>query len=351
MDRSAPSALYSVRSLFVLLLFLLGAWGSAQDALEPLSLAGAQTRAVQGSADVVNAARDLDAAQRGLARVEADPTSLRVPLLDARHAVAAAVDSLRNAEHAARSAAADAFEALLEAEFDVRVAEASLAIADIEAQAVRIRREAGAATVSDVARAEDAFRSAERQLRDSRDGRGLARDRLALRIDVEGELPPLVAEQPGDDAPTLEASLARLDEHAALASARRAVVRAEANLAATDVAFTTPQAQIEAARDALASARDRAEDLARTLELSVRQAFNAVTAAQGREASAEETLMTARDDLFVATTRFESGSIAEIDVLRAELTVLQAEASMSRATHALAASLRALEGAVLGAGQ
>ncbi len=316
----------------------------------PLTIDDVTLAAIEASADVRTAKLDLDAAERDRIRVEADPTSLRVALLDAAHAAESAADSLRNTEASVRSEAAAGLETLLEAEQSVRIAEIALGIAETEAQAVRIRQDAGAATDSDVARAEDAVRSAERDLRDAREARTLARDRLVAIMGWEGELPELADEERDLMVPGIEASLDRVNEHAALRNARRAVARAEANFDATNIAFTVPQAQIEAARDALQSARLRADDLAETVRLSIRQAHNAVLAAEGRLASAQEALATAEEDLRVAEVRFSAGSIAEVDVRRAELAVLRASANEQGARHGLAASLRSLEATILGGG-
>lgn len=321
----------------------------AQAEAEPLDLATAMTLAERASPDVQTAQRDLEAAERELARVEADPTSLRVALVDASNAADAAVETLRNARHSARANAASAFESVLEASIDVRIAEATLDINLIEANASRIRQEAGAATQADVTRAEDAVASAERDVRDARDVAALAWDRLVLRIGWEGELPALAEPLSAPEIPTLDATLARLDENASLASALRAVTRSEANFAAVNVPFTTPQTQIDAARDALANARTRADDLATSLALTVQQAYNAVTAASGRLDSAREALATAREDRRVAQVRFEAGSIAALDVDRADLALLRATSNEARAVHALAAALRSLESTLLGA--
>jgi outer membrane protein TolC len=338
-----------VRSLLFLLLLLapLSA-AAAQELPAPLDLEAAAARAVETAADVRTAELDLAAAERELARVEADPTTLRVPRLNAQHAVAAAQDDLRNARAVARDAAADAFEGVLEAEDTAAIAEAALAIARTEAEAARIRLEAGAATRSDVDRADDAVRSAERDLRDARQALELARDRLASRLAV-AEVPALAETDAEPQVPGLEATVARLDENAALRAARRSVTVAEARLEAVDVAFTVPRSEIESARDALETAEVRAGDLEDSLRLAVRQAHNAVLAAEGRWASAREQVATAEEDLRVATVRFEAGSIAEVTLERARLDLLRRQADARVARHGLRDALRSLETTILGA--
>lgn len=338
------------RSLLSLVLALLPAPALAQALPGPLDPAAAGELAVEASVDVRTARLDLDAAERELARVEADPTSLRVPTLEARHAVEAARDALRDAEAQARDAADDGFETALETRDRVAIAEAALAIARTEAEATRIRLDAGAATRSDLGRAEDAVRSAERDLRDARAARELARDRLAVTLGVTEELPALADAPVAAEVPSVEDALARLSENGALRAARRGVDLAQAAYDAVNVAFTVPRSEIEAARDRLDTARLREADLESSLRLAVRQAHNGVSAAEGRLASARERVATAEEDLRVQSVRFETGSIAEIALERARLDLQRSRADERAALHALADALRALEATILGAG-
>lgn len=328
-----------------------GASDAAGEAVpDPLDLASVMNLAVEASTDVRTARLDLASAERALARVESDPTSLRVPLLEARHAVEAAQDTLRNAEATARDGAGDAFAEAVDAEGRVAVAEKARDIARTEAEATRIRLEAGAATQSDVRRAEDAVRETERDVRNAVQARDLARDRLGSLLDVAQALPPLQNVTDVPDVGSVEDALDRLEENASLRSARRSVALAEAQLAATDVPFTTPPSEIEAARDRLETARLRADELARTLALSVRQAHDGALAAQGSLANAREQRATAREDVEVQEVRFEAGSIAAIELERSRLDAMRSETQLRAARHGLLDALRSLEMAILGAG-
>jgi outer membrane protein TolC len=308
----------------------------------------AEAEAVAASVDVRTAQLDLDAARREAARVEADPTSLRVALLRARHGVEAAEDALRNARAAARDAGADAFEAALQARDGVAVARTALDIAWTEAEAARIRLEAGAATENDVARADDVARSAERDRADAERRFALALDRLAQAIGRD-EAPRRLVEPVADpNVPSLTSVLERTTENASLRAALRAVELAEAQLAAVDVAFTSARADVEAAEDAVATARLRADDLAETLRLSLRQAHDAVLAADARRVSAEEALATADEDVSVAVARFEAGSISQVVLERTRLERLRRRAELHTARIGYADALRSLDAAILG---
>jgi outer membrane protein TolC len=334
----------------VLATLLLAGLAGAQDA-PAVDRATAEAEAVAASIEVQTARLDLDAAVRERARIDADPTTLLVPSLLARHDVEAAEDALRNAEATARDGAADAFEAALQARDGVAIARTALDIVVTEAEAARIRLEAGAATESDVARAEDAARSAERDLADAERSFALALDRLALEMGRD-EVPSRLRE-PSDDppVPSLDEVLARVGENAGLRAALRGVELAEAQLAAVDVAFTSARADVESAQDALATARLRADDLESSLRLALRQTYNAVLAAEARLASVREALATADEDLAVAVVRFEAGSIAQVVLERVRLDHLRRRSDVHAARTALADALRSLDATILGAGR
>jgi outer membrane protein TolC len=116
-----------------------------------------------------------------------------------------------------------------------------------------------------------------------------------------------------------------------------------------DVDFTVPRSEIESAEDALETARVRAADLEDSLTLAVRQAHNAVLAAEGRLASAREQVATAEEDLRVANARFEAGSIAQVTLERAHLDLRRRQADARVALHGLRDALRSLDATLLGA--
>lgn len=347
-DSPRPAVLPIVLTM---LLFVAASFAQEGPEAAVLDRATAQAEAVAASIDVATAQRDLDAAERSRSRVEADPTSLRVALLQARHQVAAAEDGLRNARAAAMDAGADAYEAAVQARDRVAAAEAALEIFATEAEAARVRFDAGAATESDVARADDAARSAERDLADARRAFALALDQLALRMGRETIDADLAVVDEDPSVPSLGRAVERVEENAGLRSARRAAELAEARFAAVDVAFTSARADVEAAQDALATARLRADDLAGTLRLAIRQSYNAVLAAESRLTSAREALATADEDVDVAVVRFEAGSIARVVLERVRLDQLRRLGEVHAARMGLADALRSLEATILGVGR
>ncbi len=312
-----------------------------------LTLAEAVDLGLAVDADVVSAGADLAAAERELARTEADPLALRLPRVRAAQGVAGAQEALEAARLAARSAVAGAYHDALEADDALSLAEQRQAIAETTLQAQRIRLEAGAATQLDVDRAENELASAQRGVADAQEARNLAYSDLASQIGASAEGLVLQETQGAVEVPALETVLARLSDNAQLRAAERAVELSRVSLEAVDNAFS-PRADIEAAEDTLSNAQTQLNEVRRSLELAVRGSYNAVVAAQGRLESALADLATSEETLSAQGVRFEAGSISRLDFENARLERANTVADAAAARHSLAEALLGLEQTVQG---
>jgi outer membrane protein TolC len=330
-----------------LTLTLAPAW--AVHAQAPLDLARAATLAVDVAAGVQSARLDLATAERDLARAVADPTTLRIPRLQADHAVARAATALRNAEASARDGAASAYTAALEADDRLALAEAALAIATTTREALTIQFEAGAATRLDVDRTEDDRRAAASDVADAVAARALAYDRLASLIGAErADLALARAPEPGPLL-ELEAYLVDLPANAQLQAADQQVALAEAQLAAVDNPLSSAPSDVAAARDRVEAARLQRDEQARSLTLLVRQAHNAARSAEARVRAAEAAAASAREEAGVQRVRFEAGSVSALALARTEQQALAQEQALAAARHGLLAAIRQLQLTLLGA--
>ncbi len=343
--------LRSLSPVFVTLLVLAPgpalAQGGADTPAQPLTLEAALALAPAQDAAVLNARSDLDAAQRADRRQQADPLALRIPRLQAEQAVAAARETLRAAQMAARLRVLRAYHGALEAEDDVALAQVGVDIAQMALEAARIRLDAGAASTLDVDRAENDLADAQRALADASQGRALAYRTLASDLALpDGELslqePPAPARPAG-----LDAVLGRVDENAGVAAAGRALALARAGLEAVDNPYSA-RADVESARDRLASAQRSLEDARTGLELRLRQSHNALVAADGRRSGAEAALATAEKDVQAQQVRFTSGSISRLQLAQAQRQRQQAAAQALVARHAVQVAALQLEITVLG---
>jgi outer membrane protein TolC len=316
--------------------------------LRRLGFTEALALANQNSAEVSTARVDLERAERDLARLKADPLALRIPLLQGEQALTQAQQALELAVLRLEHEVASGFAAALEADDAVRLAEMQRDISATQLEATTIRFEAGAATTLDVERARNALSDSERALTDARQSRALAYDQLASLLGLSeafalSVLPPL------PDSPELPEVLARLPENQQVVAAEQALALAEAQLAAVDNAFS-PRSDIEAARDSVNNAQVRLTETRRSIELLIRQRYNAVLAAQGRVANAEAAYATAQEDFNAQQVRFEAGSISRLDLEQARLSVVNAQTQLTASQHALANALRQLELTVRGGG-
>jgi outer membrane protein TolC len=335
------------RSLLITLLALLTVAAAQADTPTPLTLDRAASLAADIDADLVSARSDVASAERDLDRSKADPLALRLELLQAEQALAAAQAGLVSAEVAAGLELADAYTAALQADGSVALVAEELAIADVTLEAQQIRFEAGAATQLDVDRAANDREATLRDLADAEAGRDLAYAELASLV---GQLPGLLA--PLDPAllmlPDLDNALARAQErNAQLLAGRRSVELAAVRLEGLDNAFTA-RSEIESAQEALESAERRLTESVRTRDLSVRDSYNAVLSAQARVESARANLATAQADLAAQRTRLDAGTISPLGFAQSQLSFHNTETSLASAEHALYLALLRLEQSVAG---
>ncbi len=341
-----PSSL----ALTVLVLLVTPLFGAGRAlAQTSLTFDDVASLAVETAVGVRSAQLDVTSAERDLARVAADPTTLRVARLQAEHAVARARTSLEAAEASARHAAASAYTDALAADDQLAIAEAAREIAATALEATQIRFDAGAATELDVERAQNDLQGAERDVVDANAARRLAYDRLASLLDLDEPIATLApAPEPEPVAP-LEDFLTDLERNADVLAAEQTVELAEAQLAAIDNPLSSAPADIAAARDRLDTARLQRDEQRRSLTLLARQAHNAALAAEARVQGAEAAASAARDDLAVQRVRYEAGSISSLTLAQAEQQERTQAANLAAARHALAAAVRQVELTTLGA--
>jgi outer membrane protein TolC len=313
----------------------------------PLSLEEALALAGERDAGVITAQAELAAAERDLARTTADPLALRLTRVQAEHALENARTALESARLTSRLSTTGAYLAALEADEALAIAEQAVAIAAIALEATEIRFNAGAATPLDVERARNDYEAARRDRDDAQQTRALSYSELASLVGLSPEALTLEPVTVMPEIPDLDDLLARLEENRQWRLARQAVELAELRLAAVDNAFSA-RAEIEAARDALASAEVRLRETRRSLALGLQQSYNAVIAAQGRLTSAAANAATARETLRAQTLRYEAGSISRLEHERAKLDAARAEAQLNSARYALLRALLQLRRTLLG---
>lgn len=325
-----------------LVLLLLAGAASAQAVSSPtLTLGQALALGPDASASVLSARSTLEAARRTEARVAADPASLRVDRISAQNARSDAEQALAAALAANRAAVAGAVFDALQSDSAVEVATLDAAIQEQTLAAERARLQAGAATDLDVAKAENAYRTAEATLTDATTQRTLAMNALASLIGRQVASVSPVVEVPA--LQDLDSYRQQADQNnAALLAARGAERLAEAELQAADNDFSS-RSQIQDARDALGDAKRHLAEVERTLDLAVRAAHANAEATAAALHNAQAADATAARDLAAARARLDAGSISPLAFRSNELTRAQAAQALQSARHALILQIYTLE--------
>ena len=334
---------------FLLLALIVSGLAFAQEespAATELSFADALARAAQVDADVITARVDLESAERDLARVRQDPLALRIPILQAEQAVQQARQALDISILSAQSDVANAYASAKEADTALLLAQAQQGISQTQFDATNIRFNAGAATSLDVDRARNTLESSQRDTADANQSRVLAYDQLASLVGLPNNL-VLTDIVPASEIPALETIIANLSSNSSITRNRHALDLSQAQLAAIDNAFSA-RSDIDAARDSVSNAQTRLNDGLRSLEISIRQTYNGVLAAQSRVANASANLTTSQEDLNAQQVRYDAGSISLLELEQSKLSIMNSRSQLETAQHALASSVRQLELAVKG---
>ncbi len=326
--------------------FLLTTLSAAQPPPPVTTLASALLKRV-ADAQVSAARVDLAAAERAAVRVAADPFALRLPRLQARHALSDARAALQSALFAAQLTTQDAYFGVLEAADAVRLAERALEHADTTLGATQIRFEAGAATVVEVGRARNALRGATRDLDAERTRGRLATAQLAARLGMAAET--LSLQEPTTDpvVPKLGEVLARSQNNQEVRAAAQALEEARVYLAGVDNAFSA-RTEVEGAQVAFRAARTALAERRRSVALAVRSAHSEALAFRDALQAAGDADATEEAALEVQQARFDGGSISRLELMQAELDAATSTAALRRARHELARTVSGLEGVVRG---
>lgn len=323
---------------FVPVLVLLLAAGQVRATGLEEALARAELRS-----GVISARLVLGDAERALERTEADPTALRLDLLQAGQAVELARAELRAARFQAYLDIADAYTGVRQAAAQRALAEDAVALAERALEIARIRLERGAGTELDVRDAETDLAGARGDLAAARQGEALARRSFASLTALDADaLDPVPAELAATATPDEDALLARLGGAPALLRARQGRELASVARDLLDPAYA-PARDIEAAELRVAQAEEGLQEARRGLSLQLRSRIDRIAAARDALDVARDALANARERDAVDRSRLEAGLIAEIAYDQTRLATARAELSAMQAEHALVLALLGLQ--------
>ncbi|GAA5334216.1 MULTISPECIES: TolC family protein [Thermus] len=315
-----------------------------------LSFQEAWQQALRQNPSYQNALLARESARVELQALEADPSTLILPLTQARQALALAEVQVEASRLNLLQTLLSAYTALLEAQANEEVLKANRALAERNLQIARARRQTGNATDLDVAKAEAALKSAEIALQNAQ------AQRPALLKALEAALGASLAEEPRlaplPEPKALGVDLAALREGlearlVSLVQARQAWELAELQVRLADNDYT-PRLTLEKAK----ASRDNAR---KALDNAMAQAFSALEAAYAQAQAAWGQVLTARESLAnqertleVARKAFQAGTASRVELEQEEANLAQARYNLLVAQNAYWRALAALS---LAAGQ
>lgn len=316
-----------MRTLAILVILSVGVALAQGKPSEVLTLAEVLEVAPITSPNFLGARSDLTAARRTLGRYQADPLALRVPTLQAQQAVENARAALASTRLSAYTDATGAYFDALAATTALRIAEKAVALQTARLRATEIRLEVGAATKLELLQAQNSLAEAQRTQQDAEQTQNLAYRALGNLVgESVSRVAPISLTTPA--VPTLEQSLAEAATgNSGVKAAATSAEIAGAELAAIDNTFSA-QADIDAARDSLASVKSNLETARLGLELSVRQAHSALESTARAFDNAQATYAASQEELAAQEARLTAGSLAPIDYQEAQLAHLQNEAEL-----------------------
>lgn len=300
-------------------------------AATPLTLESASKLAFERNADLATSRATLTNARADLAVKEADPTTLIVPLAQARNTAALNSVQLEAQKLSVFSSVLTAYINLFEAQENIEVLTAQTNLDSRNLEIAKAKLAARNGTALDVSKAESTLSSSRQTLADARAQIPVLSNRLELVTGARGDLSAaeaLARTEVKLDAAALENGLET--RIGSVLQAAQSVALAELNVKLSDNDYTPPntlrdnQNQLENAKRSLESSKANALN---TLRDAIRNASNA----RERLSISDKDLQNAKANLDQDQARFKGGSISRVALQQTELAYTRAIYSQTQA--------------------
>jgi outer membrane protein len=308
-------------------------------AATPLTLEAASKLAFERNSDLATSRATLSNARADLAVKEADPTTLIVPLTQARNTASLNAVQLEAQKLSVFSSVLTAYINLYEAQENISVLDAQATLDARNLDVAKAKLAARNGTALDVSKAESTLSSSRQSLADAKAQIPVLSNRLELVTGARGDLSAaesLPKQEVKLDATALENGLET--RIGSVLQAAQNVALAELNVKLSDNDYTPPntlrdnQNQLENAKRSLETAKANAVN---TLRDAVRNAANA----RERLAISEKDLANAKANLDQDQARFKGGSISRLTLQQTQLSYTRAVYSQTQAINAYWRSL------------
>jgi outer membrane protein len=308
-------------------------------AATPLTLEAASKLAFERNSDLATSRATLSNARADLAVKEADPTTLIVPLTQARNTASLNAVQLEAQKLSVFSSVLTAYINLYEAQENISVLDAQATLDARNLDVAKAKLAARNGTALDVSKAESTLSSSRQSLADAKAQIPVLSNRLELVTGARGDLSAadgLPKQEVKLDAAALENGLET--RIGSVLQAAQNVALAELNVKLSDNDYTPPntlrdnQNQLENAKRSLETAKANAVN---TLRDAVRNAANA----RERLTISEKDLANAKANLEQDQARFKGGSISRLTLQQTQLSYTRAVYSQTQAINAYWRSL------------
>ncbi len=304
-----------------------------------LNLEGATKLALERNPDLATSRATLANARADLVVKDADPTTLVVPLLQAKNTVTLNTVQLEAQKLTVFSSVLTAYVNLFEAQENLGVLEAQAALDVRNLEVAKAKLAARNGTALDVSKAESTLSSSRQSLADAKAQIPVLSNRLELVTGAKGDL------EASDGLARMDVKLDSVALEAGLETRISGVLQAAQNVAVADLNVKlsdndfTPlntlrdnQAQLENAKRSLETTKANAVT---TLRDAIRSASNS----KERIAISTKDLDNAKSNLEQDQARFKGGSISRISLQQTELAFTKAKYSQTQAINAYWRSL------------
>jgi outer membrane protein TolC len=329
----------NLKLVFIALIVVAGAaitQTAAQTATTRIDLPNAVRQAFTRGPDLASAQATLTNARADLASKESDPSTLIVPLTQARNTVILNAAQLEGQKLTVMANVMTAYLNVFEAQENFKILEAQVALDTRNLDVARARLAARNGTQLDVSRAENALSGSRQSLVDARANLPILSNRLEPLLGLPLNANLTVANPPAFkevkiDAAALENNLEK--RLASVLQVAQSVELAELNVRLSDNDYTPP-ATLRDAKVSLENAQRNLDTVKKNALTGLRDAVRAVANALERVRIADRDLDNAEASLKQDQTRFNNGTISRLALQTTEVTTLRSRFAYTQATNA-----------------
>ena len=338
-------AIPTTKTLFVLAITALA--GLAIGQITILNLNTAIQQAFSKGPDLASSVATLKNAQADLAAKEADPSTLIVPLTQARNTATLNAVQLRAKQIEVTGSLTTAYLNLFEAQENNAVLTAQIALDSRNLEIAKAKLEARNGTALDVAKAESTLAASRQNLTDAKANLPILSKRLEVYLGSSSAEPLTVSEPPAFKEIKFELSTLEKELELRLPSVlqvAQSLQLAELNVKLADNDYTPP-ATLRDAKTTLENAQRSLETTRSNALTQLRDGNRSVLNALENVKIAQQNLENAKSTLSQDQTKLQTGTISRVQLQQTELSALRSQYSYTQAVDSYWRALTTLSNA------